>query len=159
MSVLINLTVGPLSTPYYVASYSPLLFCSDGISLDPEFVWNHFLHRYWQHGAGYVLSKHYNMKSRFLSDYTYGSSTSPITPTEFLKFCLVYCKRGQVITTHSLYEILTSWGSSQIAALPSLMIRSPPTSVVIDIKLPIVYTGPYRPVPLEEPHHTIVDMV
>jgi hypothetical protein len=159
MSVLVNLTVGSLSTPYYVASYSPLLFLQDGILLDPEFIWNHFLYRYWQHGAGHTLGKCYKSRGRFLSDYTYGSSTSPITPTEFLKFCLVHCKRGQSIATHSLYEILTSWSSSEIIGLPSLMIRSPPTSVAIDIKLPIVYTGPYRPVPLEEPHHTIVDMV
>lgn len=159
MSVLVNLTVGSLSSPYYIASYSPLLFYQDGILLDPEFIWNHFLYRYWQHGAGIVLSKHYKTKSRFLSDYTYGPSTSPITPSEFLKFCLVYCKRGQTITTHNLYEILTSWSTSQITALPSLMIPSPPSSVAINVKLPIVYTGPYRPPPVEEPYHCVVDMV
>ena len=159
MSVLVNLTVGSLSHPYYIASYSPLLFLTEEVLLDPQFVWNHFLHRHWQHGAGYTLGRHYKSGGRFLSDYAYGSSTSPITPTEFLKFCLVHCKRGQALTTHSLYEILTGWSSSAIIALPSLMIRSPPSSVAIDIKLPIVYTGPYRSPPLEEPYHCAVDMV
>jgi hypothetical protein len=39
------------------------------------------------------------------------------------------------------------------------MIPSPTSSIAIDIKLPIIYTGPYHHVPLEEPRHCIVDIV
>lgn len=142
--IVVNLTVGSNSLPYTVECLSPLLFrCpdTDGL-LTPERAWDSFLYRYWVHGSGKSLMARYKSKIRNATDYLYGHSISPITPTEFLKFCLVYYKDSHIKTT-TLYDILSTWTHDEIRALPNRMILGTP-DVAIEIKPMYDYVPPYK---------------